>query len=115
MKAVDSVSERQPSDQKRQVLMTPVRIGKPQAPYLIRGLDPSFDILLALLLGRGTGLLLSTERNASQSVTIVNELRFTKFIRHRTIQGAIGSQAHRGFQPVMSTSSYYGLLAQGFR
>ena len=53
--------------------MTPVRIGKPQSPYLIRGLETSFDILFALVLGKGTDLFLETEKHEPQSVTIVNK------------------------------------------
>jgi ricin-type beta-trefoil lectin protein len=54
--------------------MTPVRIGKPQTPYLIRGLESTFDILFALVLGKGTDRLLQTEEYESRSVTIVNKL-----------------------------------------
>jgi hypothetical protein len=54
--------------------MTPVRIGKPQTPYLIRGLEASFDILFALVLGKGTDLLLETVKHEPQSVIIVNKL-----------------------------------------
>jgi hypothetical protein len=53
--------------------MTPVRIGKPQTPYLTRGLEASFDILFALVLGKGTDLLLETEKHEPRSVTIVNK------------------------------------------
>jgi hypothetical protein len=54
--------------------MTPVRIGKPQTPYLIRGLEASFDILFGLILGKGTDLLLETLKHEPRSVTIVNKL-----------------------------------------
>jgi hypothetical protein len=54
--------------------MTPVRIGKPQTPHLIRGLEASFDILFALVLGKGTDLLLETVKYEPGSVTIVNKL-----------------------------------------
>ena len=54
--------------------MIPVRIGKPQTPYLISGLEATFDILLALVLGKGTDVLLETVQNERQSVTIVNKL-----------------------------------------
>ena len=54
--------------------MTPVRIGKPQTPYLIRGLEASFDILFALVLSKGTDLLFETLKHEPQSVTIVNKL-----------------------------------------
>jgi Ricin-type beta-trefoil lectin domain-like len=53
--------------------MTPVRIGKPQTPYLVRGLEGAFDVLFALLLGKGTDLLLETEKHEPGSVTIVNK------------------------------------------
>ena len=53
--------------------MTPVRIGKPQTPYLIRGLAATFDILFALVLGNGTDLLLETEKHEPRSVIIVNK------------------------------------------
>jgi hypothetical protein len=62
------------NNQKETLLMTPVRIGKPQTPYLIRGLEASFDILFALVLGKGTDLLLETVKHEPQSVTIVNKL-----------------------------------------
>ena len=101
--------------------MTPVRIGKPQTLYLIRGLEASFDILFALVLGKGTDLLLETQKHEPRSVTIVNKfsgkalevenssvhqgariqqvtlngaagqhwfVKFTKFIRRRTIPGS---------------------------
>jgi hypothetical protein len=116
------------NDQKETLLMTPVRIGKPQTPYLIRGWEASFDILFALVLGRGTDLLLEPQKHEPRSVTIVNKfsgkalevenssvhqgariqqvtfngaasrhwfVKFTKFIRRRTIPSTIGRQARR--------------------
>jgi hypothetical protein len=53
--------------------MTPVRIGKPQTPYSVRGLEGTFDVLFALVLGKGTDLLLETEKHEPRSVTIVNK------------------------------------------
>ena len=53
--------------------MTPVRIGKPQTPYLVRGLEGTFDVLFALVLGKGTDLLLETEKHEPRSVTLVNK------------------------------------------
>jgi Ricin-type beta-trefoil lectin domain-like len=106
----------------------PVSIGKPQTPYLIRGLEATFDVLFALVLGKGTDLLLETEKHEPRSVTFVNKfsgkalevenssvhqgariqqvtlsgaasqhwfVRFTKFIRCRTIPSTIGRQAQR--------------------
>ena len=108
--------------------MTPVRIGKPQTPYLVRGLEGTFDVLFALVLGKGTDLLLETEKHEPRSVTIVNKfsgkalevenssvhqgarteqvtlsgaasqhwfVKFTKFIRCRTIPSTIGRQGQR--------------------
>jgi hypothetical protein len=54
--------------------MPPVRKGRPQSPYLIRGLETSFDTVFAILLGKGTAILLGMERNATQPVTIINKL-----------------------------------------
>jgi len=54
--------------------MTPVKTGKLQNPYSITGWNASFEILIAVLLGKGTTLLLGTETNPTQSVTIVNKL-----------------------------------------
>jgi hypothetical protein len=51
----------------------PVRIGKPQTPYLIRGLEATFDVLFALVLGKGTDLLLETEKHEPRSMTFVNK------------------------------------------
>ncbi len=97
-------------------------------PYLIRGLEATFDVLFALVLGKGTDLLLETEKHEPRSVTIVNKfsgkalevenssvhqgariqqvtlsgaasqhwfVKFTKFIRRRTIPSTIGRQAQR--------------------
>jgi hypothetical protein len=108
--------------------MTPVRIGKPQTPYSVRGLEGTFDVLFALVLGKGTDLLLETEKHEPRSVTLVNKfsgkalevenssvhqgariqqvtlsgaasqhwfVKFTKFIRCRTIPSTIGRQAQR--------------------
>jgi hypothetical protein len=54
--------------------MTPVKIGRVHDPHSIPGLNGSFAILLAVLLGKGTTLLLPSDRNPTQSVTIVNKL-----------------------------------------
>ena len=105
-----------------------MRIGKPQNPYLIRGLEATFDVLFALVLGKGSDLLLETEKHEPRSVTFVNKgsdkalevenssdhqgtriqqmtlsgaasqhwfVKFTKFIRCRTIPSTIGRQAQR--------------------
>ncbi|HET9374813.1 MAG TPA: RICIN domain-containing protein [Chthoniobacterales bacterium] len=58
----------------RKYLMTAVKTGKLQDPHSITGWNASFEILIALLLGKGTALLLGTETNPTQSVTIVNKL-----------------------------------------
>jgi hypothetical protein len=93
---------------------------------LIRGLEATFDVLFALVLGEGTDLLLETEKHEPRSLTIVNKfsgkalevenssvhqgariqqvtlsgaasqhwfVKFTKFIRCRTIPSTIGRQA----------------------
>src|SRR5262245_46238130 len=54
--------------------MTPVKIGRVQYPHSITGWNAPFEILVAVLLGRGTDLILGTETNSTQSVTIVNKL-----------------------------------------
>jgi hypothetical protein len=71
MKAIDSGATA--NDRKETLLMTPVMIGKPQTPYLIRGLEATFDTLFALVLGKGTDLLLETQKHESRPVTIVNK------------------------------------------
>ena len=96
-------------------------------PYLIIGLEATFDVLFALVLGKGTDLLLETEKHEPRSVTLVNKfsgkalevenssvhqgariqqvfsgaasqhwfVKFTKFIRRRTIPSTVGRQAQR--------------------
>jgi hypothetical protein len=54
--------------------MPPVRTEKLQGPCLITGWNASFEILIAVLLGKGTALLLGTETNPTPSVTIINKL-----------------------------------------
>ena len=71
MKAIDSGATA--NDQKETLLVTPVRIGKPQTPYLIRALEATFDILFALVPGKRADLLLETEKHEPRSVTIVNK------------------------------------------
>jgi hypothetical protein len=63
---------RRPGD-KGEYLVTPTKTGKPY-PYSSTGWNASFEILAAVLLGRGTDLLFCTETNRTQSVTIVNKL-----------------------------------------
>jgi hypothetical protein len=91
-------------------------------------LEATFDVLFALVLGKGTDLLLETEKHEPRSVTLVNKfsgkalevenssvhqgariqqvtlsgaasqhwfVKFTKFIRCRTIPSTIGRQAQR--------------------
>ena len=62
------------SGDERRYLVAPTKTGKPQYPYSIPGWTASFEILIALLLGKGTALLLGTETSPTQSVTIVNKL-----------------------------------------
>lgn len=40
---------------------------------MIIGLEATFDVLFALVLGKGTDLLLETEKHEPRSVTLVNK------------------------------------------
>lgn len=59
MKTIDSVASGQRP--KGDASYDPGKDRKPQTPYLIRGLESTFDILFAFVLGKGTDLLLQTE------------------------------------------------------
>jgi len=59
---------------KRRNQMTSVETGKLQDTQSITGWNASFEILIALFLGKGTALLLGTETDPPQSVAIVNKL-----------------------------------------
>jgi hypothetical protein len=58
----------------KRYLVTPTRTGKLQDTYSITGLDGSLNILLSVLLGKGTPLLLGMEADSAQPVIIVNKL-----------------------------------------
>ena len=56
--------------------MTPVRIGKPQTLYLVRGLEGTFDgstFCSPLFSAKGPTSFLETEKHEPRSVTIVNK------------------------------------------
>jgi hypothetical protein len=59
---------------KRRYQMTSVETGKLQDTRSITGWNASFEILIALFLGKGAALLLGAETDPPQSVTIVNKL-----------------------------------------